>query len=142
MPLQIVEPRNKARQSIQNKQTNRINRLDRVAGPSSFAHVLPLAFSLNIEHCILWYLHDLAPALATSRLARVLARLHLLNQKLEGLLDVLVVSGTGFGPAALELLRECLALLGCDLALLGAQIRLVAYNDDRDPFNGLRVEVS
>jgi hypothetical protein len=93
-------------------------------------------------HHLFWYLHDLAPALATGGLARVLARLHLLNQKLEGLLNVLIVSGAGFGPAALELLRECFAFLGCDLALLGAQIGLVAYNDNGDPFDSLRVEVS
>jgi len=82
-------------------------------------------------------LHDLTPTLAASGLTRVLAGLDLLDQKLEGLLDVLVVPRTGFGPAALELLRELLAVFGGDLALLGTQIGLVANDDDGDPVDSL-----
>jgi hypothetical protein len=61
---------------------------------------------------------------------------------MEGLLDVLVVSGASFGPAALELLRECFAILGRDLTLLRTQIGLVSYDNNGNPFDSLYSEVS
>lgn len=84
-----------------------------------------------------WALHDLTPTLAASGLTRVLASLDLLNQELEGLLDVLVIPCTGLCPAALELLRELLAVFGGNLALFGTEIGFVANNDKGDPFDCL-----
>ena len=82
-------------------------------------------------------LHDLTPTLAACGLTRILASLHLLDQELERLLDVLVVPRTCFRPATLELLRELLAVLGGDLALLGAKVRLVTDDDDGNPVDCL-----
>ncbi|KAK7189984.1 hypothetical protein PSPO01_03705 [Paraphaeosphaeria sporulosa] len=81
-------------------------------------------------------LHDsaLAPA---GGLARVLTLLDLANHQLKRLLHVLVVARAGLGPAAAQLRRQRLALLGGDLALLRTQIRLVADDDKRDVFGGL-----
>ena len=93
------------------------------------------------KHCQSWPLHDLTSVLAGRRLTRVLAGLHLLNEELEGLLDVLVVPRTGFRPAALELLRELLAVFGRDLALLGTKIRLVANDDNGYPVDSLCVSL-
>jgi len=92
------------------------------------------------KHCQSWPLHDLTSVLAGRRLTRVLAGLHLLNEELEGLLDVLVVPRTGFRPAALELLRELLAVFGRDLALLGTKIRLVSNDDNGYPVDSEVVE--
>jgi hypothetical protein len=82
-------------------------------------------------------LHDLTPTLAASGLTRVLASLHLLDQKLEGLLDVLIIPCTRFRPAALELLSKRFAVFGGDLALLGTQIGFVANNNNGYPFDSL-----
>lgn len=59
----------------------------------------------------------LAPA---SGLTRVLTLLDLGDYEVEGLLHILVVPRARFGPAALELLGERLAVLGLYLALLGS----------------------
>ena len=90
------------------------------------------------EHCQSWALHDLTPTLAASGLTRVLARLHLLDQELEGFFDVLIIPRTGLCPAALELLRKLLAVFGGDLTLLGTEIGFVANDDNGDPVDGLR----
>lgn len=80
--------------------------------------------------------HDNALA-AGGWLIRVLRLLDLCNQQLKALVDVLVVAGAGLGPATAVLLRQQLAILGRDLALLGAKIGLVAHDDDRDPLDAL-----
>lgn len=80
--------------------------------------------------------HDTALA-AGGRLIRVLRLFDLCNEELKGLVDILVVAGTGLRPAAVVLFGDLLAILGRDLALLGAQIALVAHDDDRDPLDAL-----
>ena len=96
---------------------------------------LPPGSSCNTA-CQQRTLHDSALA-ATRGLTRVLAPLHLGNHELERLEHVLVVARARLGPRALELLGEGFAVLGRDLALLGAEVRLVAYNDNGDPVDGL-----
>jgi hypothetical protein len=81
-------------------------------------------------------LHDMTLASA-SRLTRVLAPLHLANDELKCLEDVLVVARARFGPGALELFGKGLAILGCDLALLGTEVGLVAHDNNRDPLDSL-----
>lgn len=81
-------------------------------------------------------LHDIALAPARG-LTRILTLLHFLDHELEGLEHVLVVSSRGFGPCAFELCGECLAILRSDLALFGTEIRLVAYDDEGNPIDGL-----
>ena len=81
-------------------------------------------------------LHDMALAPACG-LTGILTLLHLLYHELKRLEHVLVVSRRGFGPGALELGGECLAVLGRDLALFGAEVGLVTYNDKGDPIDGL-----
>jgi hypothetical protein len=81
-------------------------------------------------------LHDMTLASA-SGLTRVLAPLHLANDKLKCLEDVLVVARARFGPGALELFGEGFAIFGCNLALLGTEIGLVAYDNNRDPLDSL-----
>jgi hypothetical protein len=81
-------------------------------------------------------LHDNALASA-SGLTRVLAPLHLPNDKLKSFEHILVVAGTGFGPRALELFGQGFAVFGGDLTLFGTEVGFVAYNDDGDPVDGL-----
>jgi hypothetical protein len=81
-------------------------------------------------------LHDCAFA-AGSGLTRVLGPLHLGNHQLKGLLYVLVVACAGFGPRAFELCGEGAAVFGCDLALFGAEVGFVAYDDEGHPVDGL-----
>jgi hypothetical protein len=81
-------------------------------------------------------LHDKTFASA-SRLTGVLAPLHLANNELECLEYVLVVARARFGPGALELFGESFAVFGRDLALLGAEVGLVAYDNNRDPLDSL-----
>jgi len=81
-------------------------------------------------------LHDDAFASA-SGLTRILAALHLPNDQLEALDHVLVVSGRGLCPRALELFGEGFSVFGRDLALLGAEVGFVAYDDERDPVDRL-----
>jgi hypothetical protein len=64
------------------------------------------------------------------------------NQQLKGTTDVLVVSSAGFGPAALDLLGDLLAVLGSDLSLLGPEIALIADNDDWHGFRALDAPLS
>lgn len=78
--------------------------------------------------------HTLA---AGGRLIRILRLLDLSDEQLKGLFDVFVVARAGLGPAAAVLLRQLLAVLSCDLALLGAQVTLVAHDDDRNPLDAL-----
>lgn len=80
--------------------------------------------------------HNIALA-AGGRLIRVLRLFDLCNEELEGLVDVLVVASAGLGPAAVVLVGQLLAVLGRDLALLGAQIAFVAHDDDGDPLDAL-----
>lgn len=56
---------------------------------------------------------------------------------LERFLHILVVPRAGLGPGTLELLSESLAVLGRDLTLFGSQVRLVADNDEGNPFGAL-----
>ncbi len=51
---------------------------------------------------------------------------------------VLVVARTGFGPGTFELCGEGATVFGRDLALFGTQVGLVAYNDEGNPFDGLK----
>ena len=74
---------------------------------------------------------------SVSRLVRVLALLDLADQQLKGLGDILVVARAGLGESAIELLGQLPALLGCDLALLGPEIALVADDAYRDPVGAL-----
>jgi hypothetical protein len=74
---------------------------------------------------------------SASGLTRVLAPLHLANDKLKRLEYVLVVARARFGPGALELFGESFAVFGRDLALLGAEVGLVAYDNNGDPFDSL-----
>jgi hypothetical protein len=53
-------------------------------------------------------------------------------------LYVLVIARAGLGPRALELGREGAAVVGRHLSLFGAEIRLVAYDDEGDVLGGLR----
>jgi hypothetical protein len=77
-------------------------------------------------------LHDETIASA-GRLTGVLAPLHLANNELECLEYVLVVACARFDPGALELFGESFAVFGRDLAFLGAEVRLVAFDNNRDP---------
>lgn len=86
-------------------------------------------------------LHDGALATA-SGLTRVLASLNLPNDELKSLEHVLVVAGAGFGPRALELFGEGFAVFGGDLTLFRTEVGLVAYDDDRDPVDGLYCRLS
>ena len=81
-------------------------------------------------------LHDCTFA-AGSGLTRVLGPFHLGNHELKILLYVLVVARAGFGPRAFELRGEGAAVFGRDLALFGAEVGFVAYDDDGDPVDGL-----
>lgn len=80
--------------------------------------------------------HDNALA-AGGRLIRILRLFDLCDEQLKSLVDVLVVAGAGLGPAAVVLFGKLLAVVGRDLALLGAQIALVAHDDDGDPLDAL-----
>lgn len=80
--------------------------------------------------------HNIALA-AGGRLIRVLRLLDLCNEQLKGLGYVLVVASTRLGPGAIVFLGQLLALLGGDLTLFGAQIGLVADDDDGDPLDAL-----
>jgi hypothetical protein len=84
------------------------------------------------------HLHDIALASA-SRLTRVLAPLDLGHHELKGLEYILVVACTSFGPRTLELFGEGFAVFGRDLSLFGAEVGFVAYNDNRDPIDGLDI---
>ena len=52
-------------------------------------------------------------------------------------MDIFVVACAGLGPCALELGGESAAVFGRDLALFGAKVRLVAYNNEGNPFDSL-----
>jgi len=84
-------------------------------------------------------LHDCTFA-AASGLTRVLGPLHLRNHKLKGLLYVLVVARAGFGVGTFELGGEGFAVFRRDLALFGTQVRLIAHDDERNPFDGKVVQ--
>lgn len=75
------------------------------------------------------------------RFSRVLTLFDLANHQLKRLLHILIVSCRGLGPAAIQLGLEGLAVFGGDLALLGAEIGLVSYNDEGDVFSGLKENV-
>lgn len=81
-------------------------------------------------------LHDCTFA-AASGLTRVLGPLHLSNDELKSLLYVFVVARAGFGVGTFELCGEGFAVFRRDLALFGTQVRLVAYDDEGNPFDGL-----
>lgn len=100
--------------------------------PVPTACVRPLSnLHLNLSHN-----SALAPG---RRLIGILGLLDLSNKLLKGLGDVLVIASTGLGPGTLKLLTKLLAILGSNLPLFGAQIALVADNDDGDPLDALRV---
>jgi hypothetical protein len=81
-------------------------------------------------------LHDNALG-ATSGLTRVLAPLHLSDHQLKRLQHVLVVARARFRPGTLELFGKGSAVLGGNLALFGAEVGFVAYNDEGNPLDGL-----
>ena len=83
------------------------------------------------------HLHKQASIRTTSRLIRILRLLDLADDEVESLADVLVVARAGLGVGAIELLGQRFALLDGDLALLGTEIALVAYDHDGDPFGAL-----
>lgn len=78
-------------------------------------------------------LHDMTLS-ASSGLTGVLTLLHFSDHEIEGLLNILVVSCARFGPRALQLLGERLAVLGLYLTLFGSKIGLVANDDEWNPF--------
>lgn len=80
--------------------------------------------------------HDSALA-ACLRLIRILCLLNLCDQLFKGLSDILIIASTRFSPSALQLLREFLAFLCSNLALLRTKITLVANDDNRKPLNTL-----
>jgi hypothetical protein len=86
-------------------------------------------------------LHDGA-GVGLGRLSWVMGGLDLVDDQVEGLGDVLVVTGAGLGPAAAELVGERAAGFLVDLALLGPQVRLVADDDHRDGRGALAVRLS
>lgn len=95
----------------------------------------PVLFSL-IPSISFLFSHHSALA-AGGRLIRVLRLFDLCDEELESLVYVLVVASACLGPAAVVLVRQLLAVLGRDLALLGAQIAFVAHDDDGDPLHAL-----
>jgi hypothetical protein len=52
-------------------------------------------------------------------------------------LYILIIARRRLGPRALELFRELLAFFGRDLALFGAEVGFVAYDDEGDKVGGL-----
>jgi hypothetical protein len=82
-------------------------------------------------------LHDYTRLAVARRFPRILTFLHLPNHELKGLLYVLVVSRARFGPCAFEFGGEGAAVVGRDLSLLRAEVRLVAYDDEGDILGGL-----
>jgi hypothetical protein len=81
-------------------------------------------------------LHDCTLATG-SGLTRVLGPLHLGNHELKRLLYILVVARAGFSPRAFELCGKGTTVFGGDLALFGAEVGFVAYDDERNPVDGL-----
>lgn len=90
------------------------------------AHFPLVYLIVSSPSCLLH--HD--AVLALLWLPRLLTLLNLRNHALESLVHVLVVSGAGFRPAALEFFSQLTAVLGLDLALFWSQIRLVANNEE------------
>ena len=78
--------------------------------------------------------HTFVPA---GRLPGILTLLHLAHHELECPLDVLVVPRRSLGPGAFELLGKPLAFLGRHLALFGAEVGFVAYDDEGDEIGSL-----
>lgn len=77
---------------------------------------------------------------AVLRLVGVLGLLDLADQQLKGLGHVRVEACTGLDLGAVKLLGQLLAVLDGDLALLGAQIALVADNHQGHPAHAKVVE--
>lgn len=78
-------------------------------------------------------------ALATGgRLIRVLRLFDLCDEKIKAPANVLVIASAGFGPGTIVLLGQLLPIICGDLALLGAEIALVAHNDNGDPLDALQ----
>lgn len=75
---------------------------------------------------------------AGGRLIRVLRLFDLCDEKIKAPANVLVIASAGFGPGAIVLLRQLLPIICADLALLGAEITLVAHDDDGDPLDALQ----
>jgi len=82
-------------------------------------------------------LHQYAIALGRL-LSWRLTTLNLCDDQLERLAHIGIVRRTGLRPATAQLLPQLPPFLGTDLALLRAQIALVAHNDD---WHALRPEV-
>jgi len=76
---------------------------------------------------------------AAGGLTRVLRTLHLGNHELKSLLYVFIVARASFCPRALEFCCEGAAVFGGNLTLFGAEVGLVAYNNERNPFHSLVV---
>lgn len=89
--------------------------------------------------CVCAPLHQDAVALAGWSVG-VLSLLNLLNKELEGLRHIHIITGTGFGPGAAQLLSELLALLGGDLSLFRSKVALIADDTDGDLLRALRRE--
>jgi len=85
-------------------------------------------------------LHDLT-FIPISRLIGVLRFLNLSNDELKRLGDVLIVPCTCLCVRTVKLLRQRLALLDGDLALIWTQIALIPNNNDGNPFRALETSV-
>lgn len=120
----------------------------RIGTPAPFARQYPsqcfhpaarLTASSNCAYLVshLRILHDRALGISLFRLTGFLALLDLRDHALEGFADVLVVARARFGEAAAQLFGEFLAVGEGDLALLGAQIGLVADDCEGDGIGAL-----
>lgn len=83
------------------------------------------------------FLHDRTLSIPLLRLPSFLALLNLRNHALESFTDVLVVARARFREAAAQLFGEFLAVGEGDLALLRAQIGLVADDCEGDGVGAL-----
>jgi hypothetical protein len=84
--------------------------------------------------------HD---TLVSSRWRLGIARLlNLANHQLKSLVDILVITCTGFYPRTLELFAERLAFCGGYLSLFRSQVGLIANNHDGDEVCALGWSVS
>ena len=101
-----------------------------------------VAASSNCAYLVshLRILHDRTLGISLFRLTSFLALFNLGDHALEGLADVLVVARARLGEAAAQLFGEFLAVGEGDLALLGAQIGLVADDCEGDGIGALEGE--
>lgn len=84
------------------------------------------------------FLHDSALGISLLRLTSFLALLNLRDHALESFTNVLVVARARFGEATAQLFGEFFAVGEGDLALLWAQIGLVADDCEGDGIGALK----